>query len=68
MDVRYVASIWKIMMNPTNIHMEDISNVFFDTIIGVANMRYYNAQQLKGVIERRSKRSIVHHMMNVRLA
>lgn len=47
-DVKRVASIWKLMMNPTNINMEDISNVFIDTISWYfdANMRYFNAQQL----------------------
>lgn len=47
MDVRDVASIWNSMMNPTGIVMIDISNVFFDTIWGIANMRYLNAQQLE---------------------
>ena len=31
-------------MNPTNIDMGKISNIiFFDTIMGVANMRYANS-------------------------
>lgn len=34
------------MMNPHDIKMEDISNVFFDTITGVSTMRYFNAQQI----------------------
>ena len=41
MDVRRAASIWKITMNP-----HDISNVFFDTMTCVSNMRYFNAQGL----------------------
>jgi hypothetical protein len=53
MNVKRVASIWKGMMNPTNIDVGDISNVFFDTISGVANMRYFNAQQL--VVDRREE-------------
>lgn len=39
MDVRRATSIWKIKMNPHDIEMEDISNVYFDTILGVSNMR-----------------------------
>ena len=30
-------------MNPHDIKMEDISNMFVDTISGVSNMRYFNA-------------------------
>jgi hypothetical protein len=36
MDVRKVALIWNIMMNPHYIKMDDISNVFFDTISGLS--------------------------------
>ena len=39
MDVRCVISIWKIKMDPYNIDMEDIYNIFFGTMIGVATMR-----------------------------
>ena len=45
-DVRLVASIWKIMINPHDITMEDISNVFFGNITRVSNMRYFNVQQI----------------------
>lgn len=34
------------MMNPTSIDMEHDSNVSFDIISGVANIRYFDAQQL----------------------
>lgn len=34
MDVKCVASIWKIIMNPRDIEMENISNVFLDTVTG----------------------------------
>lgn len=30
------------MMNPNDINMKDIYNVFFDTMFGVARMRYLN--------------------------
>ena len=43
LDVRKVAFIWNIMMNPLYINIEDISNVLFDMIIGVSN---FNAQQI----------------------
>jgi hypothetical protein len=43
MDVKWVASMWKIMMNPHDIYMEDISDVFFNTITGVSNMIYFEA-------------------------
>jgi hypothetical protein len=33
-DVRRAASTWKIMMNPHDILLEDISNVFFDPVRG----------------------------------
>lgn len=36
MNVRRVASIWRIMMNTHDIKMKDISNVFFDTIFDVS--------------------------------
>jgi len=45
MDVRRVVSIWRIMMNPHDTQMKDISNVFFDSITNVSNMRYIHAQQ-----------------------
>lgn len=32
-------------MNPHDIEMEDISNVYFDTILGVSNMRQFKAQE-----------------------
>lgn len=35
LDVRKVAFILNIMMNPTNINIDDISNVLFDMRIGV---------------------------------
>lgn len=35
MDVKHVASIWKIMMNPHDIDIQDISSAFFfDAITG----------------------------------
>ena len=34
MDVKSLASIWKRMMNPCDITMEDISNVLLDTVTG----------------------------------
>ena len=64
MDVRQVASIWKTMMNPHDITMEDISNVFFDTITRVSNMRYFNAQQI--VLDRQvEERQIYRALMKV---
>lgn len=33
-------------MNPYGIEMEDISNVFFSTMSGASNTRYFNAQEL----------------------
>ena len=33
-------------MNSHNIKVEDISNVSFDTIRGVADIRYFDAQQI----------------------
>ena len=41
----HTTSIWRITMNSHDIIMEDIFNVSFDTIIGMSNMRYINAQQ-----------------------
>jgi hypothetical protein len=46
MDVRRVALIWKIMMNPHDIKIKNISNVFFDTVLRVSNMRYFKSQEL----------------------
>ena len=45
MDVRRVASIWRIMTSPQDIKTEDISNVFFDTLFELANMCYFNTPQ-----------------------
>lgn len=57
MDVKHADSIWKIMMNTTSIGMEDIFNILFDTISGVANMHCFNAQQL-AVDHREEEREI----------
>lgn len=46
MDVRRAASIWKIMVNPHNMKMDDISSMFCDTIYKVFNMRYFDVQQI----------------------
>ena len=46
MDVRRAAFIWKVMMNPNDIQMEDIYNVFFDAVMGVSRMRYFNPQSM----------------------
>lgn len=40
------TSIWKIMMNPHDIEMEDISNVFDETVSWVSNMRHFKSQQI----------------------
>lgn len=34
------------MMNPLDIEMEDISNVLFDTALGVLNKRYIKPQDI----------------------
>lgn len=52
MDVKRAMSILETMMNPHDIQMEYISNVFYDTIKGVSNMRYFNAQKLQLTIVR----------------
>ena len=39
MDVRRATLVWKIMMNPHDIEMEDISNIF-DTLSGVSSMSF----------------------------
>jgi hypothetical protein len=47
MNVRRVASMWKVMMNPHDIEMEDTyRSVCFDTVSGVTNMRYFKSHQL----------------------
>lgn len=46
MDVRRATSIWKIMMNPHDIKMKNISYVFFDIVLRVSNMRYFKFQEL----------------------
>lgn len=46
MDVRRAASVWKTMMDPYDIEMEDISNIFVDTISNVTNVRYFKAQEI----------------------
>ena len=43
MDVRCVTSIWKIKMDPNDIDMEIIYNIFFGTVMSVATMRYLNS-------------------------
>ena len=44
MDVRWLVSIWKIMLSPHDIQMEDKKNIFFDTIMAVSSMRYFIAK------------------------
>ena len=46
MDVRKATSIWKIMMTPYDNRDGRYPNVFFDTISGVSNMRYFKSQQV----------------------
>jgi hypothetical protein len=62
MDVRRVASIWKITVNPNDIDMKDIYNVFFDMVSGVARMRYFNSQTMAHEHEGRKGRLIAHFM------
>ena len=45
MDVRRVASTWKVMMNPHDIEMENTYSVCFDTVLEVTNMRYFKTHQ-----------------------
>lgn len=46
------------MMNPHDTKMEDISNVFFAMTRGVANMRYFKAQQI--TLNHRVEQEIYH--------
>jgi hypothetical protein len=46
MDVQRVALICTTVMNPHDIEMEDISNAFIYMVLGVINMRFFNAQQI----------------------
>lgn len=57
------TSIWRIMMNPYNIEMKDISNVFFDTIIRVSDMSFFNAQELTLAhrLEEQAINRVLHH-------
>jgi hypothetical protein len=36
--------MWKIKMCPHDILMKDISNVFFDMMTGMTNIKYFNVQ------------------------
>lgn len=45
-DAKWVVSLWKPTMNPHDIVMEDISSVFFDTIMRLSNMKYLKAQEI----------------------
>lgn len=53
MGVRRATSMWKVMMNPHDIEIEDISNIFFDNVLGVTNMSYFKSQKL--VFDRHEK-------------
>lgn len=55
MDVKRAVPIWRIMVNPRNIKMGDISSMFCNTIYRVFNMRYFDVQQivLKHTVEER---------------
>ena len=44
--VRRATSIWKSMMNPHDIDMKDIFNMFLDTILVDTNMKYFKSQQI----------------------
>ena len=46
MDVRCVTSIWKIKIDPNDIDMEDIYNIFFGTMTGVATTRYFDSYMM----------------------
>jgi hypothetical protein len=49
-------------MNPHDIVMEDISNVFYDTITSVKNMRTFKAQEsvLEHEHDESNKQNIAH--------
>lgn len=57
------TSMWRIMMNPYNIEIKDISNVFFNTIMGVSNMSFFNAQglTLAHLLEEQAIDRVLHH-------
>lgn len=50
------------MMNAYCIEMEEISNNFFDTMMGVSNMRYFNAQGL--MFENRAEDREINHALH----
>ena len=62
MDVRRVASVWKIMVKPNDIDMKVIYNVFFDMVSGIARMRYFNSHTMAHEHEGRKCRLIAHFM------
>ena len=45
-DVKRVASMWKSIINPRDVVMHVISNVFFDIVMEMSNMKYFKAQEL----------------------
>ena len=63
MDVRWLVSIWKIMLSPHDIQMEDKKNIFFDTIMGVSSMRYFIAKGI-ALDHRERERVIIVFVMN----
>lgn len=59
MVVKWMASIWKITINPHDIKMDDISNVFVNTIMRVSTHEIFqNGKKSHLSITRRSKKSI----------
>ena len=44
MGVRRAASIWKVMMNPFHIGMEDISSIFIVNISSASNLSNFKSQ------------------------
>lgn len=69
--VRRVASIWKIMMNPHNIDMEDISNVFWTLSQGCWTWGVSHLKRLYLNLQMRSNASIdfswrCHHFYEIK--
>lgn len=46
-------------MNPKDIKMKDISNVFYNIVLGVLNMRYFKSQNIAHEREREREHFVV---------
>lgn len=63
MDIKHAASIWKPMISPSDIYIENTSNVLFATNLGIVKILMHD--NLWWIVGKRGKGSTMHYAMIV---